>query len=202
MLFSWRKVDDRVNDRPSISSFLDSLLENCFELIKQFSTFIFLAYRKKYWSNSFKFLILPVIDKLRRRIELICASFCTRIQFDDEKLERKSGSPWIFHSPHRYRVKALCRRCSMKLHLLTRKRRPTPSLIERGDEGSFFFSSSRKQRRSIIQILESPQAARAEGKRPLPGRVVYQRGRIMHLTHDPACPLVRIISPLWTIDRR
>ena len=46
------------------------------------------------------------------------------------------------------------------------------------------------------------QAARAEGKRPLPGRVVYQRGRIMHLTHDPACPLVRIISPLWTIDRR
>lgn len=172
--------------------------------IKQFSTLVFLAYRKKYWSNSFKFLILPVIDKLRRRIELIYASFCTRIQFDDEKLERKSGSPWIFHSPHRYRVKALCRRCSMKLHLLTRKRRPTPSLIERGDEGSFFFLLSLEQTTTFdytnSRILT--QAARAEGKRPLPGRVVYQRGRIMHLTHDPACPLVRIISPLWTIDRR
>lgn len=91
----------------------------------------------------------------------------------------------------------------MKLRLLTRKRRPAPSLVERREES--FFSPPRANngvRLYKFSNLNQAGVARAPGKRPLPGRVVYQRGHIMHLTRDPVRPLVRIISPLWTIDRR
>lgn len=170
--------------------------------IKQFSILIFLAYRKKYWSNSFKFLILPVIDKLRRRIELICASFCTRIQFGGEKLERKRFPLDISFSTSISGESTL----STLLDEI--------AFVDEETTANSFSHRTRRRRFFFLLFLEQTttfdytnsriltQAARAEGKRPLPGRVVYQRGRIMHLTHDPACLLVRIISPLWTIDRR